>query len=92
MKLSNNTAISYLKSDAKRIVTEPKETHLHPIITQNGGAKPAVEDISTFDRQRQTNTLLCILALGQKEIAGAKFSSAADVLAELDRLDEEYKE
>jgi hypothetical protein len=92
MKLSNNKANSYLKSHATRIVTEPMKTHLPPIITQNEGAKLTVEDISTFDRQRQTNALLCILALGQNEIAGGKFSSAADVFAELDSPDEEDKE
>ena len=92
MKLSNIKPISYLKSDAARIVTELMETHEPLIITQNGEAKLVVQDIHTFERQRQTNALLRILALGQKEIAEGKFSSAADVFAELDRLDEEDSE
>jgi hypothetical protein len=36
--------------------------------------------------------LLRILALGQKEIAEGKFSSATDVFAELDRIDEKDME
>ncbi|MDF3836950.1 type II toxin-antitoxin system Phd/YefM family antitoxin [Cupriavidus basilensis] len=89
MKLSNIKPISFLKSDAARIVTELSETHEPLIITQNGEAKLVVQDIASYEAQQQTTALLKILALGQKEIAEGKVTAAADVFAELDRLDKE---
>ncbi|SOE92794.1 Antitoxin Phd_YefM, type II toxin-antitoxin system [Burkholderia sp. D7] len=92
MKPSNIKPASYLKSDAARIVTELMETHEPLTTTQDGEAKLVVRDIHIFERQRQTNALLHILALGQTEIAEGKFSSATDVFAELDCLDEKAME
>nr|WP_255502976.1 type II toxin-antitoxin system prevent-host-death family antitoxin [Cupriavidus sp. UME77] len=77
-----------MKSDAARIVTELSETREPLIITQNGEAKLVVQDIASYEAQRQTIALLKILALGEKEIAQGKVTTAADVFAELDRLDE----
>ncbi|MDW3685707.1 type II toxin-antitoxin system Phd/YefM family antitoxin [Cupriavidus sp. CV2] len=89
MKLSNIKPISFLKSDAARIVTELSETREPLIITQNGEAKLVVQDIASYEAQRQTTALLKILALGEKEIAEGKVTAAESVFAELDRLDEE---
>ncbi|EHP41845.1 prevent-host-death family protein 2 [Cupriavidus basilensis OR16] len=46
-----------------------------------------MQDIASYEAQRQTTALLKILALGEKEIAQGKVTTAADVFAELDRLD-----
>jgi len=89
MKLSNIKPISYLKSDAARIVTELSETREPLVITQNGEAKLVVKDIASYEAQQQTVALLKILALGQKEVEQGKTTSADEVFAELDRLDDE---
>ena len=89
MKLSNIKPISYLKSDAARIVTELSETREPLVITQNGEAKLVVQDIASYEAQQQTVALLKILALGQKEVEQGKTTSADEVFAELDRLDDE---
>lgn len=89
MKLANIKPISYLKSDAARIVSELTESHEPLVITQNGEAKLVVQDIATYEAQQQTVALLKILALGQKEIAQGRTTPAEDVFAELDRLDRE---
>jgi prevent-host-death family protein len=89
MKLANIKPISYLKSEAARIVTELSESREPMVITQNGEAKLVVQDIASYEAQRQTLALLKILALGQKEIGQGKTTGAAEVFAELDRLDDE---
>lgn len=89
MKLANIKPISFLKSDAARIVTELTESHEPLIITQNGEAKLVVQDIATYEAQQQTVALLKILALGQKQIAEGKTTPGEEVFAELDRLDKE---
>ncbi|WGS54453.1 type II toxin-antitoxin system Phd/YefM family antitoxin [Paraburkholderia sp. D15] len=89
MKLANIKPISYLKSDAAKIVSELTESHEPLVITQNGEAKLVVQDIATYEAQQQTVALLKILALGQKEIAQGRTTPAEDVFAELDRLDRE---
>jgi PHD/YefM family antitoxin component YafN of YafNO toxin-antitoxin module len=92
MKLSNIKPISYLKSDAAQIVKDLTESHEALVITQNGEAKLVVQDIATYEAQRQTIALLKILAMGQKQIAEGKVTPAEDVFAELDRLDKEQGE
>jgi len=89
MKLANIKPISYLKSDAAKIVSELTESHEPLVITQNGEAKLVVQDIATYEAQQQTVALLKILALGQKEIAEGRTTPAEEVFAELDRMDKE---
>lgn len=89
MKLANIKPISYLKSDAAKIVSELTESHEPLVITQNGEAKLVVQDIATYEAQQQTVALLKILALGQKEISEGRTTPADKVFAELDRLDSE---
>jgi len=89
VKLVNIKPISYLKSEAARIVTELSESREPMVITQNGEAKLVVQDIASYEAERQTLALLKILALGQKEIEQGKTTVAAEVFAELDRLDDE---
>jgi prevent-host-death family protein len=87
MKLNNIKPISYLKSDAARIVTELADSRQPMIITQNGEARLVVQDIASYERQQQTTALLKILALGQQEVLDGSVVSADSVLDELDRLD-----
>ena len=88
MKLGNIKPISYLKSDAARIVAELSDTREPLVITQNGEAKLVVQDIASYEAQQQTVALLKILAIGQKQVEQGKTTSAEDVFAELDRLDD----
>jgi len=89
VKLANIKPISYLKSDAARIVIDLSESREPMVITQNGEAKLVVQDIASYEAQQQTVALLKILALGQKEIEQGNTMAADEVFAELDRLDAE---
>ena len=80
--------ISYLKSHAAEIVTTLTQTREPMLITQNGEAKLVVMDVKSFEEQEQAMALLQLLAQGRQEIEEGRVSSAADVFARLDALDE----
>ena len=84
MKLSSQIKpISYLKSHAAEIVRTLGEQGEPLIITQNGAAKIVVQDIASYERDRETLALLKILALGERQIEAGNVVSAADAIAKL---------
>jgi prevent-host-death family protein len=89
MKPSQVKPISYLKSHAAEIIRDITESGEPMLITQNGEAKVVVQDAQSYDDLQQTVALLKILAMGRKDIEAGNYKSAADVFAELDRMDKE---
>ncbi len=81
MKLSNNIKpISYLKAHAADIIRNIG-SHQEPlIITQNGEAKAIVQDIDSYEKERETMAMLKILALGNQQIEKGDVIPAADAL------------
>jgi len=81
MKLSNNIKpISYLKAHAADIIRNIG-SHQEPlIITQNGEAKAIVQDIDSYEKERETMAMLKILALGNQQIDKGEVIPAADAL------------
>lgn len=77
--------ISYLKSHTAEIVRDITEHREPLLITQNGEAKLVVLDVRSYEEYEETLSLLKILALGHKEITEAKFRSAEEVFADLDK-------
>lgn len=55
--------ISFLKANAARIVADLKENREPLVITQNGEAALVIQDIESFDQQKQTVALLKLLVL-----------------------------
>lgn len=84
--------ISYLKSEAAQIVKDLTESGEPLIITQNGEAKLVVQDVHSYESDRQTLALLKILAFGQKQIEQGKFADIDEVFAELNELDNQEKQ
>ena len=81
MKLSNNIKpISYLKAHAADIIRNIG-IHQEPlIITQNGEAKAIVQDIDSYEKERETMAMLKILALGNQQVDKGEVIPAADAL------------
>lgn len=81
MKLSNNIKpISFLKAHAADIIRNIG-THQNPlIITQNGEAKAIIQDIESFEKDRETMAMLKILALGNQQIEDEEVISASEAL------------
>ncbi len=81
MKLSNNIKpISFLRAHAADIIRNIG-THQNPlIITQNGEAKAIIQDIESFEKDRETMAMLKILALGNQQIEDGEVISASETL------------
>jgi len=84
MKLSNNIKpISYLKAHAADIIRNIG-SHQEPlIITQNGEAKAIVQDIDSYEKERETMAMLKILALGNQQIDKGEVIPAVDALKKI---------
>ena len=88
MKFSTQVKpISYLKSHAAEIIKDISERREPMLITQNGEAKLVVMDVRSYEEQEETLALLKLLALGNREIEQGHFRPAADVFADLDKVD-----
>ncbi len=75
--------ISYLKSHAAEIVGSLAEEGEPLIITQNGEAKAVLLDYDSYERSRETLTLLKILALGNKQIEQGRVIPAAQAIKKI---------
>ena len=84
MKLSNHIKpISYLKAHAADIIRNIG-SHQEPlIITQNGEAKAIIQDIESFEKERETMAMLKILALGNLQIEKGDVIPASEALKKI---------
>ena len=81
MKLSNHIKpISYLKTHAADIIRNIGNHQEPLIITQNGEAKAIIQDIESFEKERETMAMLKILALGNQQIEKGDVIPASDAL------------
>jgi prevent-host-death family protein len=86
MRLSEQIKpISYFKNNAAKAIAEMTETREPLIITQNGEASCVIQDIKSYEDDKNTMALLKILAMGRKQIEEGKFKPAREVFAEMDK-------
>ena len=78
--------ISYLKTNAARILRKIAETHTPMIITQNGEAKVVIQDIKDYEEMQESLALLKILAMGEESLKRGEFRTAEEVFADLDEM------
>jgi prevent-host-death family protein len=84
MKLSSQIKpISYLKAHAAEIVRTLGDQGAPLVITQNGEAKVALQDIDSYEQTQETLALLKILALGTRQIEAGNVEPVADVIERL---------
>ena len=84
MKLSGRIRpISYLKAHTAEIMRTLAAQGKPLVITQNGEAKAAMQDIGSYEQTQETMALLKILALGDCQIEAGQVQPAADVIARL---------
>jgi prevent-host-death family protein len=75
--------ISYVKAHAAELLDRITEEREPIIITQNGEARAVLVDVASYDAMMQeTQTLLKILALADKEIEAGETVPIEDVMAE----------
>jgi len=71
--------ISYLKANAAEALQELTDQRQPMIITQNGAAKPVIQDVASYEQTQETLALLKILALGNQQVAEGRLQPLADV-------------
>lgn len=75
--------ISYLKANAAEVLAQLAAQRQPLVITQNGEAKAALQDVVSFEQTQETFAVLKILALGNLDLAAGKVKSASDVVSRL---------
>ncbi len=84
MKLSSQIKpISYFKANAAEIVRQLAERREPMVITQNGEATAASQDIASYEHTQETMALLKILALGNRQIEAGRVTPATTVIRRL---------
>ncbi|MBL0173912.1 MAG: type II toxin-antitoxin system Phd/YefM family antitoxin [Ignavibacteria bacterium] len=85
-KIPSIIPISDLRQDASAVVREVASTGEPYVITQRGRATAVLVSIEAFEKTETENTLLRLLARGQREIEAGQGHRLASVLAEADAL------
>ncbi|WP_434131192.1 type II toxin-antitoxin system Phd/YefM family antitoxin [Methylocaldum sp. GT1BB] len=75
--------ISHLKAHAAEVIRQLTEEREPLVITQNGEAKPVIQDVKTYEETEETLALLKILALGTRQIEAGNVQEPADVIGRL---------
>jgi prevent-host-death family protein len=75
--------ISYVKTNAADMMKYIEE-HRNPIIiTQNGEAKAALIDITSYQEMQDAFSLLKIVRLAERDITSGRVRPASEVLSEM---------
>lgn len=92
MKLSEAVKpISYIKAHASEVLKEVSENKKSFIITQNGEAKAILQNLESYEQDKDTMALLKILALSNKNLVEGKSRPMTDVMREVRDEIVEYK-
>jgi PHD/YefM family antitoxin component YafN of YafNO toxin-antitoxin module len=86
MRLSERIKpISYFKDNAAKAISEMTESREPLIITQNGEATCVIQDIKSYEDDKNTLALLKIIAIGRRQIEEGKLKPAREVFAKMDK-------
>ena len=85
MKLSKSIKpISYFKAHASEILKDVSENKKKMIITQNGEAKAILQDLESYEQDKDMVALLKILALSKQSIKNKKYRKMDEVFSDLE--------
>ena len=79
-------SLSEFKASASRLIEEARDDRHPLVLTQNGTATAVVADIETWQRQRQSLTMLKLLVQGEHDVARGRLREQDKVF---DRLEQE---
>jgi len=75
--------VSYMKTNAVKMMKYVNEQKSPIIITQNGEAKAVLVDIETYQNTQDAFALMNIIKIAEKDIANGRVRKADDVFKEL---------
>ena len=70
--------VTVLKTRSAELIRRARETRQPVIITQNGKATAVLQDVESYQRQRQALLLLKYVALGERDLRDGAVLSDAD--------------
>ena len=76
--------VTVLKTRSAELIRQARETGQPIIITQNGKPTAVLQDVESFQRQREALILLKILVKGDHELGDGRRISHDDVLARIE--------
>jgi len=83
--------ISYLKSNASKLIRDISNNQKTMIITQNGEAKVVLQDIKLYEKIQESLALLKTLALSTKNIKAGKIKPINQAFKDIrERIKESY--
>ncbi len=78
MKLDQIAPITELKRDAAALIEQAQERQSPIIITQNGRATAVLQDVRSFEEDRQAFALLKLVVQGDEDIVNGKRLTLAE--------------
>jgi prevent-host-death family protein len=92
MKLSESIKpISYLKTNASKLIKDVSDNQKTLIITLNGEAKVVLQDVRVFEKTQDTLALLKLLSMSTKELKNGKTRKISDTEKSLSKRITEFK-
>jgi prevent-host-death family protein len=77
--------VTVLKTRSAELIRQARESGQPIIITQNGKPTAVLQDVESFQRQREALTLLKILAKGDQELSAGDGIGHDEVLQRIER-------
>jgi len=77
--------VTVLKTRSAELIRQARESGQPIIITQNGKPTAVLQDVESFQRQREALTLLKILTKGDQELTAGKGISHDEALQRIER-------
>ena len=84
--------VTRLKTRSAELIKKARETKQPLIITQNGKAAAVLQDIESFQRQRETILLLKFILQGEQAILQGRTHSHTEARRRIEKKLEELKE
>ena len=92
MKLSESIKpISYLKTNASKLIKDVSDNQKTLIITLNGEAKVVLQDVKVFEKTQDTLALLKLLSISTKELKSGKTRTFGEVEKSMSKRINEFK-
>ena len=92
MKLSESIKpISYLKTNASKLIKDVSDNQKTLIITLNGEAKVVLQDVRVFEKTQDTLALLKLLSMSTKELKNGKTRKISDTEKSMSKRIAEFK-
>lgn len=76
--------VTVLKSKSAELIRRARDSGQPIVITQNGRATAVLQDVASFQRQREALLLLKFLAKGEQEIREGKGVKHSDAMRRLE--------